>query len=110
MENRIKDRQKRTVQCSTRITFYPFQGEMLKQHLGKCSKVNKKQLQAIVATSQVQSASTGILGAAPDQEQKRNPVGCWVSCTRVIELQLVTCVCRGGADAVVCARPYCGVS
>lgn len=75
MENRIKDRQKRTVRCSTRITFYPFQGEMLKQHLGKCSKVNKKQLQAIVATSQVQSASTGILGAAPDRGTEEKPGG-----------------------------------
>lgn len=50
-------------------------GEMLKQHLEKCSKMNKKQLQAIVATSQVQSASTGILGAAPDQGTEEKPGG-----------------------------------
>lgn len=48
---------------------------MLKQHLEKCSKMNKKQLQAIVAPSQVQSASTGILGAAPDQGTEEEPGG-----------------------------------
>lgn len=44
------------------------------------------------------------------REQKRNSVGCWVSCTRVIYLQLVTCVHRHGAETVVCAQPYSGVS
>lgn len=57
--------------CSTRNTFYPFEGKKIKQHLEKRSGMNKKQLQAIVATSHMQSASTGILGAAPRAGKRR---------------------------------------
>lgn len=90
---RIKDRQKCAVCCSTKNTFYPFEGEKLTQHLEKCSGMNKKQLQATSYKSRAVSEHRDFGSCTQTREEKRSPVSCWVSCTGVI----VTFVCRHGA-------------
>lgn len=82
MENRIKERQKCSVCCPTRNTFYPLEWEMLNQHLEKCSRTNKKQLPATVAPSEVQYRNFG--SCTQTRREKRSPVSCWVSYTQVI--------------------------